>query len=100
MLEIGRFLMMEPKLVILDEPSIGLAPKLVSEVYTYIEELKQEGLSFLIVEQNVKRLLASADYVYAFEMGRNGYEGTPEHVLAEGHLAELYLGAKPAPRES
>ncbi|MBI4581956.1 MAG: ATP-binding cassette domain-containing protein, partial [Planctomycetes bacterium] len=92
MLEIGRFLMTDPRLVVLDEPSIGLAPLLVDFVYAQIGELRGEDRTFLIVEQNVRKLLSLADYVYALETGRNRYRGTPQRLVEEGHLAGLYLG--------
>jgi branched-chain amino acid transport system ATP-binding protein len=97
-LEIGRFLMMDPTLVILDEPSIGLAPRLVDHVYEQVRALRDEGITFLIVEQNVRKLLAVADYVLALEVGRNRYAGTPTQLVDEGHLATIYLGSgAPAP---
>lgn len=92
-LEIGRFLMMRPRLVVLDEPSIGLAPGLVDMVYRHIQDLRRKDITFLIVEQNVRKLLGVASYVYALETGQNRYHGTPGHLLAQGHLAGLYLGA-------
>lgn len=94
MLEIGRFLMMEPHMVLLDEPSIGLAPQLVEMVYEQIHALRSEGMTFLVVEQNVRKLLGVADYVYALEAGSNRYEGTPKRLTEEGRLAGLYLGAE------
>lgn len=99
MLEVGRFLMMEPQLVILDEPSIGLAPRLVDMVYGHLEDLKREGITLLIVEQNVLKLLSVAGYVYTLEMGCNRFEGTPEYLLKEGHLSGLYLGTSDAPNK-
>jgi len=92
-LEIARMLMTEPRLVILDEPSIGLSPKLVELVYGHVLALRSEGLSFLIVEQNVKKLLSVADHVYSFESGRNRFDGTPAELASQGNLAALYLGA-------
>jgi len=93
MLEIGRFLMQAPSLVILDEPSIGLSPILIDLVYREIALLARENVGFLIVEQNVKKLLAVADYVYALENGRNHIEGTPQRLQDEGVLQNLFLGA-------
>lgn len=93
MLEIGRFLMAEPSLVLLDEPSIGLAPPLVDAVYVTIEELRSEGITFLIVEQNVRKLLQVADYVYVLEMGRNRFEGISDDFVGQAQLAGLYLGS-------
>lgn len=92
MLEIGRMLMTAPRLAILDEPSVGLSPKLVEMVYGHIRALCDEGMAFLIVEQNVRKLLSVADFVYALESGRNRYEGTPQALTEAGRLAQLYLG--------
>jgi branched-chain amino acid transport system ATP-binding protein len=92
-LEIGRFLMMKPELVLLDEPSIGLAPLLVDQVYREVEQLRREGLTFLIVEQNVRKILQVADLVYVLELGRNRFAGAPSEITADDKLARLYLGA-------
>jgi branched-chain amino acid transport system ATP-binding protein len=98
MLEIGRLLMMAPTLAILDEPSIGLSPRLTDSVYDEIRQLRDEGITFLIVEQNVRKLLGVADYIFALESGRNRLEGTPAELSSEGVLAELYLGRDAARR--
>ena len=92
MLELGRFLMMDPTMVILDEPSIGLSPQLVDLVYRQILELRQAGMTFLIVEQNVKKLLSVADHCYALENGTNRYDGSPADLTEGSLLAGLYLG--------
>jgi len=93
MLEIGRVLMSSPRLIVLDEPSIGLSSALVDIVYAHLRELAIGGMTLLIVEQNVRKLLSIADYVYALENGSNRYEGTPDVLAAGGRLAGLYLGA-------
>lgn len=98
MLEIGRMLMMSPTLAILDEPSIGLSPRLTDSVYDQVQQLSRDGITFLIVEQNVRKLLAVADYIFAFESGCNRLEGTPAALSGEGVLADLYLGAEAARR--
>jgi branched-chain amino acid transport system ATP-binding protein len=90
MLELGRMLMMAPRLAILDEPSIGLSPKLIDTVYAQVRKLREEGITFLIVEQNVRKLFDVADHVFALESGRNRHAGTPAEL--SGVLAELYLG--------
>lgn len=100
MLEIGRFLMQGPSVVILDEPSIGLSPKLIDQVYGEVQQLAAEGLSFLIVEQNVKKIMAVADRVYALESGRNHSDGTPEELERADVMAQLYLGARKSPAET
>jgi branched-chain amino acid transport system ATP-binding protein len=93
MLEIGRVLMTSPRLIVLDEPSVGLSPALVDMVYGHLRELAASGTTLLIVEQNVRKLLSVADFVYALENGTNRFEGTPQALTARGVLAGLYLGA-------
>ncbi len=90
MLELGRMLMMAPRLAILDEPSIGLSPKLIEAVYAQVRRLREEGITFLIVEQNVRKLFEVADHVFALENGRNRHAGSPAEM--SGLLGELYLG--------
>ena len=92
MLEFGRMLMMAPSLVILDEPSIGLSTNLIDEVYAQIKKLQAEGMTFLIVEQNVRKLFGVADNVFALDSGRNSYAGSPDELMTDGVLARLYLG--------
>ena len=92
MLELGRMLMMAPRFAILDEPSIGLSPRLIDAVYQQIRRLRDEGITFLIVEQNVRKLFSVADHVFALENGRNRFEGSPAALSAQGVLAALYLG--------
>ena len=93
MLEIGRVLMTSPRLIVLDEPSVGLSPALVDMVYEHLRGLAASGTTLLIVEQNVRKLLSVADFVYALENGTNRFEGTPQALIARGVLAGLYLGA-------
>ncbi len=92
LLEIGRMLMTAPRLAVLDEPSIGLSPKMVDLVYDEVRKLSSEGVAFLIVEQNVRKLLAVADFVYALDNGRNRFEGSPAALADRDLLAELYFG--------
>lgn len=75
MLEIARLTMTRPRTLLLDEPSVGLMPKLVDEVYEQIAHLKQEGYTLLMVDQNVKKSIQIADYVYVLELGRNTRQG-------------------------
>lgn len=93
MLEIGRVLMMAPRLIILDEPSVGLSPPLIDMVYEHLRELAAGGVTLLIVEQNVRKLLSVASFVYALENGTNRLDGTPQNLGSAGVLASLYLGA-------
>jgi branched-chain amino acid transport system ATP-binding protein len=92
MLAIGRGLMAEPKLLILDEPSLGLSPLLVEEMFGLIRRLHDEGLSVLLVEQNVGQSLDIADRAYVLENGTLRFDGTPEQLLASAELKRAYLG--------
>lgn len=91
MLTIARGLMTKPKLMMLDEPSQGLAPKLVREVFAAIEKLRQGGLTLLLVEQNVEYALGICDYAYIIHEGRVKAGGTPEEVK-HSEVREAYLG--------
>jgi len=92
MLAIGRALMGSPKLIVLDEPSLGLAPQIVSQVYATLRALKGEGQSILLVEQAVARALELADYAYVLDRGRVATSGTPGAVRDSGALQGSYLG--------
>ncbi len=92
MLAIGRALLARPKLMMLDEPSLGLSPLLVKELFALIRDLNQEGLSILLVEQNVHMALSTAHRAYVLELGNLVMEGTPEILLADEGLHEAYLG--------
>jgi branched-chain amino acid transport system ATP-binding protein len=92
MLAIARMLMSRPKLLMLDEPSLGLAPLIVNEVFEIIGELSRSGVSILLVEQNAVAALRISQYAYVLEMGQVTKEG-PSHALAEDpELAAAYLG--------
>ena len=80
MLEIARLTMTDPKTLLLDEPSVGLMPKLVDEVYDEITRLKEEQYTILIVDQNVRKSMSIADYVYALALGENRYEGPRDEI--------------------
>ena len=97
MLAIGRGLMAAPKLMILDEPSLGLAPLLVSEMFELVRGLRQQGLAILLSEQNAQLSLAIADRGYVIENGRVTLSGSGEDLLASKEVADRYLGvgAKP-----
>lgn len=92
MLAIGRALLARPKLMMMDEPSLGLSPLLVKELFVLIRDLNQEGLSILLVEQNVHMALSTAHRAYVLELGNLVMEGTPEILLADEGLHEAYLG--------
>ncbi|MBX3635746.1 MAG: ABC transporter ATP-binding protein [Rubrivivax sp.] len=92
MLAIGRGLMAEPRLLILDEPSLGLSPLLVEEMFALIRRLHDEGLAVLLVEQNVGQSLAIADRAYVLENGAVRFAGLPQDLLASPELKQSYLG--------
>ena len=92
MLAIGRALMQDPKLIMFDEPSLGLAPILVQEVFSIIRELNSQGRTILLVEQNVRQALKIADYCYVLENGRIVHEGTGEALEKDPKVREAYLG--------
>ncbi len=92
MVAIGRGLMSLPKLMMFDEPSLGLAPILVREIFGVIKKIRQEGTTVLIVEQNVKQTLAIADRAYVLEHGRVGMQGSGADLLNNPHVKSAYLG--------
>jgi len=92
MLAIGRGLMAKPKLQMFDEPSLGLSPILVRDIFNVIKRIKEEGTTVLIVEQNVKQTLAIADRAYVLENGKIALEGTGESLLSNEHVRTAYLG--------
>jgi branched-chain amino acid transport system ATP-binding protein len=92
MLAIGRGLMAEPRLLILDEPSLGLSPRLVEEMFVMIDQLHQQGLAILLVEQNVAQSLEIADRAYVMENGTIRFSGTPKQLLGKDELRRAYLG--------
>jgi branched-chain amino acid transport system ATP-binding protein len=92
MLAIGRALMQDPKLIMFDEPSLGLAPIIVQEVFTIIQDLHKQGLTIFLVEQNVHRTLKIADYCYVIENGRVVQQGTGQDLENDSKVKEAYLG--------
>jgi branched-chain amino acid transport system ATP-binding protein len=92
MLAIGRAMVARPKLMMLDEPSLGLSPILVSQLFDLIKELHKQGISILIVEQNTKLALRTAQRGYVLELGSIRQEGTAAELAADKTLAEAYLG--------
>jgi branched-chain amino acid transport system ATP-binding protein len=95
MLAMGRALMGQPKLLLLDEPSLGLAPRVVADVFRVIRDLKQTGVSILLVEQNARAALQVADYAYVMETGRVVLQGEAEDLLRDQRLMKSYLGGLP-----
>jgi branched-chain amino acid transport system ATP-binding protein len=92
MLAIGRALMARPKIMLLDEPSMGLAPVIVQEVFRTIRRLKAEGMTMLLVEQFAKAALEVADHAFVLERGRIAVAGTPEALRRDARVLEAYLG--------
>ena len=94
MLAIGRALMGSPKLLILDEPSLGLAPLLIKDLFNTLVKIKEEGTTILIVEQNALSTLKIADYAYVLELGKISMHGTAEELIKDERLVAAYLGGK------
>jgi branched-chain amino acid transport system ATP-binding protein len=92
MLAMGRALMVEPRLVLLDEPSLGLAPRFVEMVFDKLRELSQSGMTLLLVEQNAVKSLSISDRGYVLELGRNRFTGSGAALLADERVRRLYLG--------
>ena len=92
MLALARGLESEPRLLLLDEPSLGLSPKLASGVFDLIGRLRDQGLTMLLVEQNVRRTLALADRAYVLESGRITLQGPSAELMSDDRLVSNYLG--------
>ncbi len=101
MLAMGRAMMLEPKLLILDEPSAALSPILVQDIFNLIQKINQTGTSIILVEQNARKALAIADRGYVMHLGKDEFTGKGTDLLNDPEVAELYLGVgnfgKPAP---
>ena len=92
MVAIGRALMTTPRLILLDEPSLGLSPKFVTLIFDRLVEMKRAGFTLMLVEQNAARALAIADRGYVLELGRNRFEGRGRELLDDPEVKRLYLG--------
>jgi branched-chain amino acid transport system ATP-binding protein len=92
MVAIGRALMSSPKLLILDEPSLGIMPKLVNEIFEFIKDINRQGISILIVEQNAEKTLAFSDYAYVIANGETAISGTGQELLKDLQIQKIYLG--------
>lgn len=92
MVAMGRALMMEPKLLLLDEPSAGLSPVLQDEVFVQCKRINAEGIAILMVEQNARRCLQVSDRAYVLDQGRNAYTGTGRELINDPNVILLYLG--------
>jgi branched-chain amino acid transport system ATP-binding protein len=98
MLAIARGLLARPRLLLLDEPSLGLAPQLVREVMALVRRIREDGTTVLLVEQNARQALALADHAYVMAGGRISLSGTGRELLADPSVIEAYLGVAPAHR--
>lgn len=92
LLEIARSLLLEPKLMLIDEPSIGLSPRLVKETFAILQALRSNGMSILMVEQNAKRALEISDYGVVIELGKTRMSGEARAILADPKIGQLFLG--------
>jgi len=92
LLEIGRSLLLDPKLMLIDEPSIGLSPLLVQETFRILQDLRTKGMSILMVEQNAKRALEISDFGVVIELGRTRMTGEARAILADPKVGQLFLG--------
>jgi len=94
LLAIGRALMVKPRLLMMDEPSMGLAPMLVKEIFNIVQELNKDGLTLLLVEQNVRKTLQVANRGYVLELGRVVVEGRGQDLLGDPRVQATYLGGR------
>ena len=94
MLAIARALMSRPQVLLLDEPSLGLAPKVIAELFAALDRLRREGMTLLLVDQMAGLALALADRAYVMEGGRIVAQGTAAEIAADGALAAAYLGER------
>jgi len=94
MLTMARTMIVRPKIVMLDEPSLGLAPKIVDQVYDIIKLLRDEGITILLIEQNALMGLKNADWGVVLDLGKTLFEGPAEEILADERIQELYLGRR------
>jgi neutral amino acid transport system ATP-binding protein len=106
MLAMARALMPDPAVLLLDEPSAGLAPRAVGEVFETVADINGSGVTIVMIEQNARRALGVADRGYVLEGGQNRFEGAGDALLSDPQVAELYLGGapqgrpEPSPREA
>lgn len=94
MLAMGRALMLRPDLIMLDEPSLGLAPQVARQVFESVKKLKGAGMTILMVEQNARAGLACADHGYVLDLGENRFEGEARRLLSDSRIQDLYLGKR------
>lgn len=97
MLEVARGLLLDPKLILIDEPSIGLSPLMVQEVFGILKSLRDKGVTVLVIEQNAKQALQISDYGLVMEQGQTRIEDAAPNILADPRIAQLFLGGGLAP---
>jgi branched-chain amino acid transport system ATP-binding protein len=97
MLEIARGLLLDPKLILVDEPSIGLSPLMVREVFAILQELRDKGVTIVLIEQNAKQALQMSDDALVLEQGQTRIEDSASKILADPRIAQLFLGGGLAP---
>jgi branched-chain amino acid transport system ATP-binding protein len=92
LLEVARGLLLDPKLILIDEPSIGLSPLMVQEVFAILQRLRDSGVTILLIEQNARQALQMSDYGMVLEQGQTRIENTAANILADPRIAQLFLG--------
>jgi branched-chain amino acid transport system ATP-binding protein len=91
----ARALMIKPKLMMIDEPSLGLAPQAADQIFETIAELKDLGITLLLVEQSVERGLSVSDWAFVLDLGQKRFEGPSDQILSDPRIRELYMGKAP-----
>lgn len=99
MLAIGRSLVLQPEIIMLDEPSLGLAPKIAHYIFDNIAQLKATGMTIILVEQNARKGLEGADWGCVLDLGINRFEGPAHTILNDPRIQELYLGRQQQTRQ-
>jgi branched-chain amino acid transport system ATP-binding protein len=92
MLEVARGLLLDPKMILIDEPSIGLSPIMVQDVFAILKDLRDKGVTILLIEQNAKQALQISDYGLVLEQGQTRIEDTATNILDDPRIAQLFLG--------
>jgi branched-chain amino acid transport system ATP-binding protein len=99
MLEVARGLLLDPKLLLIDEPSIGLSPQMVQEVFAILKDLRERGVTIVLIEQNAKQALQISDHGLVLEQGQTRIEDAAPNILSDPRIVRLFLGGGLAPAE-